>query len=227
MTQFTNADPISLFLVLLAMSVLPFAAMVVSSYTKIVVVLGLLRNAMGVQQTPPNMVLNGIALILSVYIMAPVLLEASDAMGLGPAATTTAPGATPQTNAQLVLQAGDAIREPFRKFLDKHADEREKQFFLRSAGAIWPPETAAQLKKTDLLVLAPAFLLTELSAAFRIGFLLYLAFIVVDLVIANVLLAMGLSQVTPTNVAIPFKLLLFVMLDGWSKLVHGLVLTYR
>jgi type III secretion protein R len=98
---------------------------------------------------------------------------------------------------------------------------------MKSATAIWPPERAAQLKKDDLLVLAPAFLLTELTAAFRIGFLLYLAFIVIDLVIANVLLAMGLSQVTPTNVAIPFKLLLFVVLDGWSKLIHGLVLTYR
>jgi type III secretion protein R len=171
------------------------------------------------------MVLNGIALILSVYIMAPVLMQASDAMGLGPAAPP--PGGAQQSNAQIVLQAGAAAREPFRTFLDKHADEREKQFFLRSAAAIWPAEQAAQLKKTDLLVLAPAFLLTELTAAFRIGFLLYLAFVVVDLVIANVLLAMGLSQVTPTNVAIPFKLLLFVMLDGWSKLVHGLVLTYR
>ena len=86
---------------------------------------------------------------------------------------------------------------------------------------------AAALKKDDLIVLAPAFLLSELTAAFRIGFLLYLAFIVIDIVIANVLLAMGLSQVTPSNVAIPFKLLLFVTLDGWSRLVHGLVLTYR
>ena len=100
-------------------------------------------------------------------------------------------------------------------------------FQLASAAAIWPAERAAQLKKDDLLVLAPAFLLTELSAAFRIGFLLYLAFVVIDLVIANVLLAMGLSQVTPTNVAIPFKLLLFIVLDGWPKLIHGLVLTYR
>lgn len=220
MTPLPSADPISLFLVLAAMAVLPFAAMVVTSYTKITVVLGLLRNAIGVQQVPSNMVLNGVAMIVSCYVMAPVLMEASEQMRGSPTQATA-------SNAQQLIGAADAMREPFRRFLDKHADAAEKAFFLKSAAAIWPPERAAQLKKDDLLVLAPAFLLTELTAAFRIGFLLYLAFIVIDLVIANVLLAMGLSQVTPTNVAIPFKLLLFVVLDGWSKLIHGLVLTYR
>ena len=220
MMPLPSTDPISLFLVLAAMAVLPFAAMVVTSYTKIAVVLGLLRNAIGVQQVPPNMVLNGVAMIVSCYVMAPVLMEASEQMRI---ASPTGQ----QSNAQQLLGAADAAREPFRRFLDKHADAAEKAFFLKSAAAIWPSERAAQLKKDDLLVLAPAFLLTELTAAFRIGFLLYLAFIVIDLVIANVLLAMGLSQVTPTNVAIPFKLLLFVVLDGWSKLIHGLVLTYR
>jgi len=220
MTPLANVDPISLFLVLSVMSILPFAAMVVSSYTKIVVVLGLLRQAIGVQQTPSNMVLSGIAIIVSCYIMAPVLMEAQQALGVG--------GVTTQSsNAQQILKAADAAREPLRGFLDKHADERHKVFFLRAAAQIWPPEQASLLKKTDLLVLAPAFLITELSQAFRIGFLLYLAFVVVDLVIANVLLAMGLSQVQPTQVGIPFKLLLFVMLDGWSKLIYGLVLTYR
>lgn len=213
-------DPVSLFLVLLAVAVLPFAAMVVTSYTKIVVVLGLVRNALGVQQVPPNMVLNGVAIILSCYIMAPIVMTAGDRMQVSASATGT-PGA------QQLLAASESAREPFRQFLDKHADAREKAFFLKSASALWPPERAAQLKANDLMVLAPAFLLTELTAAFRIGFLLYLAFIVVDLVIANVLLAMGLSQVTPSNVAIPFKLLLFVVLDGWSRLLHGLVLTYR
>ena len=220
MMPLPSTDPVSLFLVLAAMAVLPFAAMVVTSYTKIAVVLGLLRNAIGVQQVPPNMVLNGVAMIVTCYVMAPVLMEASERMHV------SAPTGV-QSNAQQILGAADAAREPFRRFLDKHADSAEKAFFLKSAAAIWPPERAAQLKKDDLLVLAPAFLLTELTAAFRIGFLLYLAFIVIDLVIANVLLAMGLSQVTPTNVAIPFKLLLFVVLDGWSKLIHGLVLTYR
>ncbi|WP_374568188.1 type III secretion system export apparatus subunit SctR [Ideonella sp.] len=217
MTPLSQVDPISLFLVLIALAALPFAAMVVTSYTKIAIVLGLLRNAIGVQQVPPNMVLNGVAIIISCYIMAPVFIEASKGLAVG----------SGSSSAQTLMQVADAAREPFRKFLDKHADEREKQFFLKSAAVIWPADQAAKLQKSDLMVLAPSFLLTELTAAFRIGFLLYLGFIVVDMVIANVLLAMGLSQVTPTNVAIPFKLLLFVTLDGWSRLVHGLVLTYR
>ncbi len=216
-----SIDPISLFLILASMSVVPFAAMVVSSYTKIVVVLGLLRQAIGVQQTPSNMVLSGVAIIVSIYVMAPVLMQAQKVIDVGGAA------APATSSAQQIIRMGEAAREPFRTFLDKHADERHKVFFLRSAAQIWPPEQAQLLKKTDLLVLAPAFLLTELSEAFRIGFLLYLAFIIVDLVIANVLLAMGLSQVQPTSVGIPFKLLLFVVLDGWPKLIYGLVLTYR
>jgi type III secretion protein R len=220
MTPLAQVDPISLFLIMAFMAVVPFAAMVVSSYTKISVVMGLLRQALGVQQTPSNMVLSGVSIIVSVYVMAPVLMQAEHAFHVGV-------GSTPTSHAQQLIRAADSAREPFRQFRDQHGDDRHKEFFVRAAGQIWPAEQAKLLKKTDLLVLAPSFLVTELSEAFRIGFLLYLAFIVVDLVIANVLLAMGLSQVQPTQVAIPFKLLLFVVLDGWSKLIYGLVLTYR
>ncbi|CAM3428814.1 type III secretion system export apparatus subunit SctR [Paracidovorax anthurii] len=220
MMPISGLDPVSLALSLLLLAVLPFAAMIVTSYTKVVVVLGLLRNALGVQQVPPNMVLNGIAIIISVYVMAPVAMEAADRMQM-------APPAAQSSNTQQLLLALSAAREPFRQFLGKHADPAEKAFFLKSAQALWPQERAKALQPDDLVVLAPAFLLTELTAAFRIGFLLYLAFIIVELVIANVLLAMGLSQVSPTNVAIPFKLLLFVVLDGWSQVMHGLVMTYR
>jgi type III secretion protein R len=186
--------------------------MVVTSYAKIVVVLGLLRNALGVQQVPPNMVLNGIAILVSVYVMAPIGMQAAKTLEGQQLATQPS---------QALIQAFGAAREPFRQFLEKHAQEREKRFFLRSAGVVWPKEEAQELKEDDLIVLAPAFTLTELTDAFKIGFLLYIAFIVV------VLLAMGLNQVTPTNVAIPFKLLLFVVMDGWSTLIHGLVMTYK
>ncbi|WCM87906.1 type III secretion system export apparatus subunit SctR [Acidovorax sp. NCPPB 3576] len=213
-------DPVSLFIALMALAVLPFAAMVVTSYTKVVVVLGLLRNALGIQQVPPNMVLNGIAIIISIYVMAPVAMEAADQIQNAPPSSQT-------SNTQQLLAAASAAKEPFRQFLVKHAHPAEKAFFLKSAQAIWPQERAKALLADDLIVVAPAFLLTELTAAFRIGFLLYLAFVIVELVIANVLLAMGLSQVSPTNIAIPFKLLLFVVLDGWSQVMHGLVLTYR
>lgn len=214
-------DPVSLALTLLALSVLPFVAMVVTSYTKIVVVLGLLRNALGVQQVPPNMVLNGIALIVSVYVIAPVFYEASESMKGRPQSSVAA-GGVPQ-----VFSYVEAGREPFRRFLVRHAHEREKAFFVKSAQSLWPKAQAENVQRDDLIILAPAFALSELTEAFKIGFVLYLVFVVIDLVVANVLLAMGLSQVQPNNIAIPFKLLLFVMLDGWSLLIHGLILTYR
>lgn len=216
MVQFS--DLTGLLLVIVAISLVPFVAMVVTSYAKIVVVFGLLRNAFGVQQVPPNMVLNGIAILVSLYVMAPVGMNALQSLQ----GQTLAPQPT-----QAVIQLFGAAREPFRTFLKKHANEREKRFFMRSANIVWPKEMASSLKEDDLIVLAPAFTLTELTDAFKIGFLLYIAFIVIDLIIANVLLAMGLNQVTPTNIAIPFKLLLFVVMDGWSTLVHGLVMTYR
>ncbi|APR38348.1 type III secretion system export apparatus subunit SctR [Paraburkholderia sp. SOS3] len=216
MTQFS--DFTGLLIAVLAISLVPFVAMVVTSYAKIVVVLGLLRNALGVQQVPPNMVLNGIAILVSLYVMAPV--------GMSAMQTLSHEQVAPEPS-QAMIQAFGAAREPFREFLKKHAREREKLFFLRSAHVIWPQQMANQLHEDDLIVLAPAFTLSELGDAFKIGFLLYIAFIVVDLVIANVLLAMGMNQIQPTNVAIPFKLLLFVAMSGWSTLIHGLILTYR
>jgi len=216
MMQLTDLN--GLLLVILAIGILPFVAMVVTSYTKIVVVLGLVRNALGVQQVPPTMVLNGIAIIVSCYVMAPIGMSAVRNLQAEPSSqqTTTA-----------MIQIASAAREPFRQFLQKHTREREKTFFLRSAAAVWPKAAAEQLKANDLIVLAPAFALSELTDAFKIGFLLYIAFVLVDIIIANVLMAMGLNQVNPTNIAIPFKLLLFVVMDGWSVLIHGLVLTYR
>ncbi|MBR8185350.1 EscR/YscR/HrcR family type III secretion system export apparatus protein [Burkholderia sp. Tr-862] len=216
MIQFS--DFTGLLIAVLAISLVPFIAMVVTSYAKIVVVLGLLRNALGVQQVPPNMVLNGIAILVSLYVMAPI--------GMSAMQTLSHEQVSPEPS-QAMIQAFGAAREPFRAFLKQHAREREKLFFLRSAHVVWPQAMANQLHEDDLIVLAPAFTLSELADAFKIGFLLYIAFIVVDLVIANILLAMGMNQLQPTNIAIPFKLLLFVAMSGWSTLIHGLILTYR
>lgn len=216
MIQFN--DITGLLIALVAISIIPFVAMVVTSYAKIVVVLGLLRNALGVQQVPPNMVLNGIAILVSVYVMAPIGMSAMESMQHHPSSGNTS---------QQMIDVLSAAREPFRHFLEQHAHEREKRFFLRSAAAIWPKQMAGELKENDLIVLAPAFTLTEMTDAFKIGFLLYIVFIVVDLVIANVLMSMGLNQVQPTNIAIPFKLLLFVVMNGWSALIHGLVMSYK
>ncbi|OJA31035.1 EscR/YscR/HrcR family type III secretion system export apparatus protein [Burkholderia ubonensis] len=210
-------DITGLLVAVVLISLVPFVAMVVTSYAKIVVVLGLLRNALGVQQVPPNMVINGIAILVSIYVMAPVGMSAMRDVESKPSGNAS----------EAVIQILGNAREPFREFLAKHAATREKRFFLRSASIVWPKEAAATLQENDLIVLAPAFALTQLTDAFKIGFLLYIAFIVIDLVIANVLLAMGLNQVNPTNVAIPFKLLLFVVVDGWSTLIHGLLVSFR
>jgi len=211
-------DAVSLGLLAFAIGILPLAAVVATSFMKLTIVFGLLRNAIGVQQVPSNMVTNGIALVLTAYIMAPIGMQAMDTLRVRP------PGDTP---AQKFADIFESAQEPYRKFLLQHARQRERQFFVRSAASLWPAERAAALKDTDLIVLVPAFTLTELSEAFRIGFLLYMAFVIIDLIIANVLLALGLSQLNPTNLSIPFKLLMFVVIDGWSVLVHGLVLTYR
>jgi type III secretion protein R len=218
MVQFS--DLTGLLIAVVAIGMIPFVAMVATSYAKIVVVLGLLRNALGVQQVPPNMVLNGIAILVTAYVMAPIGMQAVQNM-------QNMPHRGGSDSSAIVLDAFDAGKEPFRAFLKAHAHEREKRFFVHSASAIWPKDMAAKLRQDDLIVLAPAFTLTEMTDAFKIGFLLYIAFVVVDVVIANVLMAMGLNQVQPTNVAIPFKLLLFVAMNGWSTLIHGLVMTYR
>jgi len=213
-------DPTTLVALIVAFGVAPFVALMMTSYTKLVIVFGLLRAALGLQQTPPNMVLNGIAVILSIYIMAPVGTAIGDALDTGRLGR--------QGNAiEDVRAVIDAARPPLVEFLSQHTRERERQFFLRSASQIWPAERAQSLKADDLLVLIPSFTLSELTAAFQVGFVIYVVFVVVDLIVATVLLAMGMSMMAPTTISVPFKLLLFVMLDGWSRLVHGLVLSYR
>jgi type III secretion protein R len=214
-----NQDPLVLIISVGLLSLLPFIAVMVTSFSKLVVVFSLVRNALGLQQVPPNIVLNGLALVLSMYIMAPLINQ----MTQGGQEKLLEGGMKTGALIEMVSNA----REPLRKFLDKHAQPREREFFIRSAKKIWPPEEAAALKSNDLLVLIPAFTVSELTAAFKIGFLIYLAFVIIDLVVANILAAMGMMMFSPTIVSIPLKLLLFVMLDGWAKLIHNLILTYQ
>ncbi|WP_103258065.1 type III secretion system export apparatus subunit SctR [Tabrizicola aquatica] len=206
------------FLVLLGgMAAVPFVLLVATSFVKISVVMMILRNALGVQQTPPNIVIYAIALALTIFIMQPIANQAY------------------QNVAQLGLAyeaiddfsaAAMAVAGPFRGFLERNTEPEDLAFFVEVQTQLWqgiaPPDDAA----SSLTVLTPAFLLSELTRAFKMGFLLYLPFLAVDLVITTILMAMGMQQVSPTVVAVPFKLLLFVALDGWTKLVHGLVLTY-
>ncbi len=213
-------EPVTLVALILAFGVAPFVAMMVTSYTKLVIVFGLLRTALGLQQTPPNMVLNGLAIILSIYIMAPVGMEVADGLRSRQFGTK---GEALGDIAAII----DAAKAPMKEFLHKHTQERERQFFLKSASNIWPKERADKLQPDDFMVMVPSFTLSELTRAFQIGFVIYLVFVTVDLIVATVLLALGMSMISPTTISLPFKLLLFVMLDGWTRIVHGLVLSYR
>jgi type III secretion protein R len=214
-------DPLLIITVLGAAALLPFLAMLVTSFTKIVVVLGLLRQAIGLQQVPPNMVVNALAIILSVYVMAPVGMRAADTL------KDKLQGPATSRRIEDLPVIYESISTPLRQFLQKHTSARDRAFFVRSTVKLWPREAAEGVRDDDMLVLIPSFTLGELSSAFQIGFIIYLAFVAIDLIVGNVLLALGMQMLSPTVVSTPFKLLLFVALDGWERLVQGLVLSYR
>jgi type III secretion protein R len=210
-------EPLNLILVLAGVALLPFLAIASSSYIKISIVLMLVRNAIGAQQTPPNMALNALALILSIFIMAPVIVATYDiAKGINFQFTTV-------ENFEATFSA---VQAPLLDFLKKHTGARELQYFKEVAMLIWPASMQNIANNDGLLMVLPAFTLTELRTAFEIGFLVYLPFVAIDLVVSNILLAMGMMMVSPLTISLPFKLLLFVMVDGWSKLILSLVKTY-
>ena len=213
----TQFSPSSALLTVVVLALAPFVAVMVTSFTKIVVVLNLLRNALGLQQVPPNTVINGLALVLSIYVMYPVGLAMGERVQ-----TMQNIGASTQN----MLKAADTAKEPLRDFLLKHSRPVERAFFLKTAQRTLKPEQAAAISERDFLVIVPAFVVGELAVAFEIGFLIFLPFLVIDLVISNILMAMGMMMLSPTTVSMPFKLLLFVLIDGWVKLTHGLILTY-
>ena len=211
--------PGSALAVVIALAIAPFFAVMVTSFTKIVVVLSLLRNALGLQQVPPNIVLNGLALVLTLYVMQPVGARMAEAVGGGVGISAI------PTQTESMLSAVNLAKEPLRDFLIKHSRPNERGFFLRTAQKV-DPTRSAQMSDRDFVIAVPAFVVNELSVAFQIGFLIFLPFLVIDLVVSNILLAMGMMMLSPTTISLPFKLLLFVLVDGWVKLAHGLVLSY-
>jgi type III secretion protein R len=200
-----------------AAGLVPFAAVTMTSFLKIAVVLFLVRNALGTQQTPPNVVLYGIAIVLAAYVSAPLLGEIQ--------ARLTAPDAD-FASAEGLRRMAEGLAAPLRDFLGRFAAESERAFLLTAAGRVWPAENAAAATRDDLSILIPAFVISELRRAFEIGFLLYLPFVAIDLIVSNVLMAMGMVMVSPLVISVPFKLALFVVVDGWSLLTHGLILGY-
>jgi type III secretion protein R len=125
-----------------------------------------------------------------------------------------------------MFATADRAKEPLRRFLLKHSAPGERAFFLRTQQRIAGPEKAAGMAEGDFIVVMPAFVVRELTIAFKIGFLIFLPFLIIDMVISNILLAMGMMMLSPVTISLPFKILLFVLIDGWVKLAHGLVLSY-
>lgn len=210
-------QPYSLIVLLALLALLPLLVVMGTTFLKIAVVLSLLRNALGIQQLPPNMALYGLSLILTLFIMAPVGLEISDHLEKQPL-DWQAP--------QLFQRIDRQVLQPYRLFLLRHTDPKQICFFGHISQQVWPEQYRARLPQDSLLILMPSFTLSQLVEAFKIGLLLYLPFIAIDLIVSNILLAMGMMMVSPMTIALPFKLLVFILIDGWQKLLNQLVLTY-
>ncbi len=210
-------DPVTLLLAFGLLAVIPTLVAVTTSFLKIAVVMNLVRNALGVQQVPPNIVIYGLSLILTVYVMAPVGNRIYQSLHDEPAALRS------MDSMVKVIRKGS---EPMRGFLERNTKPEQREFFVRSARRLWGADLAADVAPTDFLILMPAFIVAELTSAFQIGFLLYLPFVVIDLIVSNILLAMGMMMMSPVTISMPLKLFLFVAVDGWTRLIEGLVLTY-
>ncbi len=223
-----QTNPFLLISLFVGLSLLPFVAMIATSYLKIVVVMSLIRNALGIQSIPPNMVVNALAMILTFYIMAPVMNESWDIAKTELAAQAPAPAAAASPETVLETEAIAKAAEPFRAFLSHHTSDRERAFFVHTAERLWGkgPDEPATVDPESFYILIPSFCVSELTKAFQIGFLVYLPFIAIDIIVSNILLAMGMMMVSPVTISLPFKLLLFVMVDGWTLLVQGLVRGY-
>ena len=203
---------------LAAMAIVPFAIMMVTSFSKIVVVLSIVRSALGTQQAPPTMVLTGLAAVLSATIMAPTFERMWEA-GKGLSVDTS--------DAMSMFSQATSVLQPLRDFLVKHGSPEERAHFVDMAKELRADEENPQVNESDLAIVVPAFVITELKEAFIIGFLIFLPFLVLDMLIANVLLALGMQTLSPSQVSLPFKILLFVAVDGWALLARGLILGYR
>lgn len=214
--------PIALVVALALVSLLPFVFMGGTAFVKISTVLQIVRSAIGAQSVPSNTVITALATALTLIAMAPVGQRIIDR-----AMPIVQTRSTKEDTSAFIEKGIDAVREPMREFLKNNSSEKERGRFFVVAKNARPELERAKVTADDLTVLVPAFVVTELTEAFAIGFLVFLPFLVIDLVVANVLLALGMQMLNPTQVSLPFKLLLFVAIDGWGLLAQALVSGYR
>ena len=204
--DFTNGVQILIWLTILTLA--PSIFIMTTSFIRIIIVLALTRQAIGVGSLPPSQVLSGLALILTFFVMAPTITKIND--------TAIQPYMKNQITQQVAL---DRALVPSRDFMFKQTDEKELALFVKMAKIDKPKSK----KDVPTYVLLPSFILSELTTAFKIGFVIFLPFLVIDIVVSSILVAMGMLFLPPTMIALPFKLILFVMVDGWYLIVKSLV----
>jgi flagellar biosynthetic protein FliP len=205
-------DSVKLLLLLTVLALVPAFLVMMTSFTRIVIVLSFLRNALGTHQTPPNQVLIGLALFLTAFIMAPVYNQINR--------EAIQPFLNNQINQEEAQKRGAG---PLREFMLKQTREKDLALFIRLSGMPQPRNR----KELPLTVVVPAFITSELKTAFTMGFLLYLPFLVIDMAVASILMSMGMFMLPPVMISLPFKLLLFVLVDGWYLVVKSLVESFR
>ncbi len=228
--QLTNITPPNLTtqaLALSGMAMLPFIIMLLTSFVKIVVVLSLLRNALGAQQAPPNQVINGIAFLLSLYIMFPTGLQMYEAAEDAITRYDSPVALVSKESAAYFIEVSKHAREPLRDFLKRNSSNQHHVMFYKITYKMLPERFRPDLKIDDFLIIVHSYITSQLKDAFEIGVLIYIPFFVIDLVVANILLAMGMMMLSPVTISMPLKIFLLVMLDGWSLLIKGLVTTFQ
>jgi flagellar biosynthesis protein FliP len=207
-----SSNALQILLLIGGISILPAILFTVTGFTRILIVLGFIRQALGTQNTPPNQVLVGIALFLTLFVMAPTIgaIKKDAYEPLVKHQITTA-------------QALERGQEPLREFMFKQTRTQDLSLFVGMAN-IKPPKTRAQV---PTYVLIPAFILSELKTAFQIGFLVFLPFLLIDLIVSSTLMSMGMVMLPPSFISLPFKILLFVLVDGWDLVTHSLVASFH
>lgn len=210
-----NANRIPTLEIIVMMTIialLPTFLVMMTSFTRIIIILGFLRNAMGIQQTPPNIVLAGISLFLTFFIMQPVIVQVNNE------------AYQPYIREEITMQeCFNKAAVPFKRFMIKQTETSALKLFVN----ISDEEVPEDKTEMPMYVILPSFLMTELKRAFMAGFLLYLPFMLIDLVVASILMSMGMMMLPPAMISLPFKLLLFVVMDGWNLLFQALIMGYR
>lgn len=207
----TIAGSLRILLILTGIALAPILIILLTSFTRILIVLHFTRSALNTQTAPPNQVLIGIALFLTYFIMSPIITQINE--------TAIQPFEAGQITQEEALEIG---MEPLREFMFKQTQEKDAIMFTEIAGKEW----TGDLNDIENSVLIPSFIVSELRAAFIIGFVIYIPFIVIDMVVASALMSMGMMMLPPTTISMPFKILLFVLADGWNLVIVNLVKTF-